>query len=62
MAARRTAITWHDTVPIYVSGSADCLLNLMALQWLGAIPALMNPNIPGDTSRPSSSAGCGASR
>ncbi len=38
----------RDPVAIYVSTSADCFLNFMALTWLGAIPALMNPNIPGD--------------
>ncbi|MET7426431.1 class I adenylate-forming enzyme family protein [Dactylosporangium sp. NPDC005555] len=38
----------RDPVAIYVSSSADCFLNWMGLVWLGAIPALMNPNIPGD--------------
>ena len=38
----------RDPVAIYVSTSADCFLNWMGLTWLGAIPALMNPNIPGD--------------
>jgi acyl-CoA synthetase (AMP-forming)/AMP-acid ligase II len=38
----------RDPVAIYVSTSADCFLNFMGLIWLGAIPALMNPNIPGD--------------
>jgi acyl-coenzyme A synthetase/AMP-(fatty) acid ligase len=37
-----------DPVAVYVTSSADCLLNFMALTWLGAIPALMNGNMPGD--------------
>ena len=41
-------ITRRDPVAIYVTSSADCFLNWMGLVWLGAIPALMNPNIPGD--------------
>ncbi len=41
-------IGWRDPVAIYVSSAADCFLNFMACNWLGAIPALMNPNIPGD--------------
>ncbi|MFC1415663.1 class I adenylate-forming enzyme family protein [Streptacidiphilus cavernicola] len=53
VAAR--AAWWHqqgvgprDPVALYVSSSADCLLNFLALAWLGAIPALMNQYIPGD--------------
>ncbi|BFV61003.1 fatty-acid--CoA ligase FadD5 [Kitasatospora sp. CMC57] len=53
VAAR--AAWWHgqgigprDPVAVYVSGSADCLLNFLALTWLGAIPALMNRHLPGD--------------
>ncbi|WP_327287798.1 class I adenylate-forming enzyme family protein [Streptomyces sp. NBC_01198] len=49
------AAWWHghgirprDPVAVYVSGSADCLLNFLALAWLGAIPALMNPYLSGD--------------
>ncbi|WP_238011095.1 class I adenylate-forming enzyme family protein [Dactylosporangium sp. AC04546] len=38
----------RDPVAIYVTTAADCFLNWMGLTWLGAIPALMNPNIPGD--------------
>ncbi|WP_433086178.1 AMP-binding protein [Dactylosporangium sp. CA-052675] len=38
----------RDPVAVYVSSAADCFLNWMGLTWLGAIPALMNPNIPGD--------------
>src|SRR5580693_5096278 len=36
----------RDPVAVYVSSSADCLLNFMALTWLGAIPALMNGGLP----------------
>jgi acyl-coenzyme A synthetase/AMP-(fatty) acid ligase len=38
----------RDPVAIYVTSAADCLLNFMALTWLGAIPALMNGNMAGD--------------
>jgi acyl-coenzyme A synthetase/AMP-(fatty) acid ligase len=38
----------RDPVAVYVSSSADCLLNFMALTWLGAIPALMNGGLPAD--------------
>ncbi|WP_433615685.1 AMP-binding protein [Dactylosporangium sp. CA-139114] len=38
----------RDPVAVYVSSAADCFLHWMGLTWLGAIPALMNPNIPGD--------------
>ena len=38
----------RDPVAVYVTTAADCMLHFMALTWLGAIPALMNPNIPGD--------------
>ncbi|HUZ23585.1 MAG TPA: class I adenylate-forming enzyme family protein [Streptosporangiaceae bacterium] len=36
----------RDPVALYVTSSADCLLNFMAMTWLGAIPALMNGNMP----------------
>ncbi|MEV8512137.1 class I adenylate-forming enzyme family protein [Dactylosporangium sp. NPDC051484] len=38
----------RDPVAVYVTNAADCFLNWMGLTWLGAIPALMNPNIPGE--------------
>jgi acyl-coenzyme A synthetase/AMP-(fatty) acid ligase len=44
----RYGIRARDPVAVYVTTSADCLLSFFALTWLGAIPALMNPNIPGD--------------
>ena len=53
-AARRAAwlyargVRRRDPVAVYVSSSADCFLHFMAAAWIGAVPALMNPNIPGD--------------
>jgi len=52
-AARAAWLAGHgvrprDPVAVYVSTAADCLLNYIALARLGAIPALMNPNIPAD--------------
>jgi acyl-coenzyme A synthetase/AMP-(fatty) acid ligase len=38
----------RDPVAVYVTSAADCLLNFLALTWLGAIPALMNGNMPGE--------------
>jgi acyl-coenzyme A synthetase/AMP-(fatty) acid ligase len=38
----------RDPVAVYATSAADVLLNYAALTWLGAIPALMNPNMPGD--------------
>lgn len=38
----------HDPVAVYVTSAADCLLSYAALTWLGAIPALMNGNMPGE--------------
>jgi acyl-coenzyme A synthetase/AMP-(fatty) acid ligase len=38
----------RDPIAVYVTETADCLLNYLALMWLGAIPALMNPNLPAD--------------
>ncbi len=38
----------RDPVAVYVTSAADCLLNFMALTWLGAIPALMNGAVPGE--------------
>src|SRR5580704_13997098 len=37
----------RDPVAVYVTSAADCLLSFLALTWLGAIPALMNGNMPG---------------
>ena len=38
----------RDPVAVYVTSAADCLLSFLALTWLGAIPALMNGNMPGE--------------
>jgi acyl-coenzyme A synthetase/AMP-(fatty) acid ligase len=38
----------RDPVAVHVSSSADTFLNFLALSRLGAIPALLNPNVPGD--------------
>jgi acyl-coenzyme A synthetase/AMP-(fatty) acid ligase len=45
---RSRGIRPRDPVAVYVTSSADILLNFMALTWLGAIPALMNGGLPGD--------------
>src|SRR6478752_3126453 len=44
----RHGIRRRDPVAVYCTNSADTLLTFQALAWLGAIPALMNPNIPAD--------------
>jgi acyl-coenzyme A synthetase/AMP-(fatty) acid ligase len=36
----------RDPVAVYAAGAADILLTFLALNWLGAIPALMNGNMP----------------
>jgi acyl-coenzyme A synthetase/AMP-(fatty) acid ligase len=36
----------RDPVAVYATSSADCLLTFMALNWVGAIPALMNGSMP----------------
>jgi acyl-coenzyme A synthetase/AMP-(fatty) acid ligase len=41
-------IRLRDPVAVYVTSSADILLNYLALNRLGAIPCLMNGNMPGD--------------
>lgn len=38
----------RDPVAVYVTNSADMFLCYLGLTWLGAIPCLMNPNIPGE--------------
>jgi 3-aminoavenalumate diazotase len=53
VAARAAWLDGHgiaprDPVAVYATSAADVLLNFAALTWLGAIPALMNPNMPGD--------------
>jgi acyl-CoA synthetase (AMP-forming)/AMP-acid ligase II len=44
----RYGVVARDPVAVYVTTSADTFLSFLALTWLGAIPALMNPRIPGD--------------
>ena len=53
VAARAAWLREHgvgprDPIAVYATSAADVLLNYAALTWLGAIPALMNPNMPGD--------------
>jgi acyl-coenzyme A synthetase/AMP-(fatty) acid ligase len=43
---QRHGIGRRDPVAVYVSSAADVFLNFFALTWLGAIPALMNGNMP----------------
>src|SRR5205085_2649322 len=45
---RARGIGRKDPVAVYVESAADCFLSFLACNWLGAIPALMNPGIPGD--------------
>ena len=42
----RHGIGRRDPVAVYVTSSADVVLNFLALTWLGAIPALMNGSMP----------------
>jgi acyl-coenzyme A synthetase/AMP-(fatty) acid ligase len=42
----------RDPVAVYVTSAADCFLNFFALARLGAIPALMNGNMPGEIAVP----------
>ncbi len=53
VAARAAWLHGHgirprDPVAVYATSAADVLLSFAALTWLGAIPALMNPNMPAD--------------
>jgi len=36
----------RDPIAVFATSAADVFLNFMALTWLGAIPALMNGNMP----------------
>jgi acyl-coenzyme A synthetase/AMP-(fatty) acid ligase len=38
----------RDPVAVYVTSSADCLLTFLALNWVGAIPALLNGSMPAE--------------
>ncbi|MFE7871039.1 class I adenylate-forming enzyme family protein [Micromonospora humida] len=43
---RQRGVGWRDPVAIYVTSAPDVFLNFFALNRLGAIPALMNGNMP----------------
>jgi len=45
---QRRGVGRRDAVAVYATSAADVLLNAYALMWLGAIPALMNGNMPID--------------
>jgi acyl-coenzyme A synthetase/AMP-(fatty) acid ligase len=45
---RSHGIRPRDPVAVYTTSAADVFLNYFALTWLGAIPALLNGNVPGD--------------
>jgi acyl-coenzyme A synthetase/AMP-(fatty) acid ligase len=42
----RSGIGPRDPVAVYATSSADCLLTFLALNWVGAIPALLNGSMP----------------
>jgi acyl-coenzyme A synthetase/AMP-(fatty) acid ligase len=42
----RNGVRPRDPVALYATSAPDVLLNAYALMWLGAIPALMNGNMP----------------
>jgi 3-aminoavenalumate diazotase len=44
----RGGIRPRDPVAVYATSSADCLLAFLALNWVGAIPALMNGSMPAE--------------
>lgn len=44
----RRGVRPHDLVAVYVHSSADLFLSYLALSWLGAVPAFMNPHLPAD--------------
>jgi acyl-CoA synthetase (AMP-forming)/AMP-acid ligase II len=44
----RHGIGRRDPIAVYVTSSADVVLNYLALTWLGAIPALMNGSMPAE--------------
>ncbi|MFG2081879.1 class I adenylate-forming enzyme family protein [Micromonospora tulbaghiae] len=43
---RSRGVRRADPVAVYVTSAPDVFLNFLALTWLGAIPALMNGNMP----------------
>ncbi|MBV1851184.1 class I adenylate-forming enzyme family protein [Catellatospora tritici] len=44
----RRGVKPRDLVAIYVTSSADLFLSHLALSWLGATPAFLNPHVPAD--------------
>jgi acyl-coenzyme A synthetase/AMP-(fatty) acid ligase len=44
----RHGVARRDPVAVFVTSASDVVLNYLALTWLGAIPALMNGNMPMD--------------
>src|SRR5207248_9148138 len=44
----RHGIGRRDPVAVYVTSAADVVLNFLALTWLGAVPDLMNGNMPAE--------------
>ncbi|MCT2277605.1 acyl--CoA ligase [Micromonospora chalcea] len=43
---RERGVRRADPIAVYVTSAPDVFLNFLALTWLGAIPALMNGNMP----------------
>ncbi|MFD6714607.1 class I adenylate-forming enzyme family protein [Micromonospora chalcea] len=43
---RARGVRRADPIAVYVTSAPDVFLNFLALTWLGAIPALMNGNMP----------------
>jgi acyl-coenzyme A synthetase/AMP-(fatty) acid ligase len=43
---QRHGVVPRDPVAVYLTSAADVFLNYFALTWLGAVPALMNSNMP----------------
>ncbi|GHJ47731.1 hypothetical protein Cs7R123_50730 [Catellatospora sp. TT07R-123] len=44
----RRGVRPRDLVAVHVTSSADLFLSFLALSWLGAVPAFMNPHLPPD--------------
>ncbi|MDI1463586.1 class I adenylate-forming enzyme family protein [Catellatospora sp. KI3] len=44
----RRGVRPRDLVAVHVSSSADLFLSFLALSWLGATPAFLNPHVPPD--------------
>ena len=48
-ALRAQGVGPRDAVAVYVTSAANTVLSFFALARIGAIPALVNPNVPADT-------------